>query len=114
LRRGEHDQYGNVKRAAARPKARRTASETLSDREALLLGILSLWRARITFFLRTLKEGEVEDWIFAAIKLWESSVDISIKISTACSFQQIAEISFRMQPTDVFYEVIMAWMKRTL
>jgi hypothetical protein len=114
LRRNEQDQFGNVKRAASRPKAKRTASETLSDREALLLGILSLWQTRVSFFLQTLQKGEVDEWTTAAIRLWETTVDISIRIATACSFQLIAEIAFTMRPTDAFYEAIISWMKHAL
>jgi neurofibromin 1 len=86
----------------------------LSDREALLLGILSLWRARVPFFLHALKEGEIEEWINSVVKLWELHVDISIKIATANSFQQMAELSFRMRPMDPWFDVILAWMKWAL
>jgi hypothetical protein len=114
LRRNEQDQFGTVKRPSPRPKARRTSSETLSDREALLLGILSLWQVRISFFLQTLQGKEVEEWVSAAIRLWETTVDISIRIATATSFQLFAEMSFKVQPTEPFYDVIVSGMKRAL
>ena len=113
LRRNELDQHGNIKRAASRPKAKRS-SEHLSDREVMLLSILSLWRSSSAFFLQTLEGPQIEEWIAAAIKLWEAPIDTSIKISTAYSFQSMAEMAFRMAPTDEFHEVMVVWMKRTL
>ncbi|EGO02251.1 hypothetical protein SERLA73DRAFT_166724 [Serpula lacrymans var. lacrymans S7.3] len=114
LRRSEIDQYGNVKRAAARPKAKRFTSETLVEKDLLLLAILTLWRADPNYYITHIGQAEIDDLMPAAAKIWESPVDTAVKISAATSFQHMTDIFFKMHPTDAFYDTIQAWLKSSI
>lgn len=83
------------KRPAARPKAKRTFPEPLTDREILILGILSLWRSTPMFFTNGIETPEdITNWVNVAVKLWEAPIDISVKISTASTLRKICESAF--------------------
>ena len=114
VRRTEVDQYGNLKRIALRPKAKRISPQPLSDREVLLLGILSLWRASTEFYLKNIESSEIDDWIPAAVKVWEAPIDSSVKISTACTLWQVVEITYRLTATEPNFDKMIGLMKLTL
>ncbi|KAF8076811.1 hypothetical protein FPV67DRAFT_1605221 [Lyophyllum atratum] len=86
LRRAEVDQYGNMKRVSSRPKAKRTTIQPLSDREVLLLAILSLWRASPLFHMKDITVPGIEEWVETSNKVWEAPLDISVKVSAASCF----------------------------
>lgn len=110
-RQNEVDPNGFVKRAAARPKSRRYTSETLSDRELLVLAICSLWRANYRYYFIALQTIRTADWLPVAIKVWESPMDSSVKQSTAWSIRYLCELIFQMQPEDDYCQEAVTWMK---
>ncbi|TFK62722.1 hypothetical protein BDN72DRAFT_964371 [Pluteus cervinus] len=114
IRRPEVDQYGNSKRSATRPKAKRTVAQPLSDREVLLSGILSLWRASPMFYLRNMKEDDIDEWVNTAVKLWEAPIDTSVKVSTASCFGMVAEMTYALAPTEPYYPLLIRLMKSCL
>ncbi|RDB19915.1 Neurofibromin [Hypsizygus marmoreus] len=100
LRQPELDQYGNMKRIASRPKSIRISGQPLSDREVLLLGILSLWRANPFFFLKNITPLEMEEWVITGNRIWEAPMDISVKVSNASCFYTYAAALFSTPPSD--------------
>lgn len=99
-RRQDIDHLGVTKRAATRPKAKRIFPEPLSEKEVLMLAILSLWRLSPIFFQQGIQTFEdVESWVFVAVKLWEAPIDISVKISTATCTRKVSEHTFMIPPT---------------
>ncbi|PPR04649.1 hypothetical protein CVT24_011867 [Panaeolus cyanescens] len=115
LRRLEIDQYGNTKRAATRPRARRVYPEPLSDREVLILGILSLWRSTPLFFIKGIEtRDDVDNWVASAVKLWEAPIDISVKISTSSTMRKVSELTFLTDSTDPSYKIMTEIVKSAL
>ncbi|KZT29450.1 hypothetical protein NEOLEDRAFT_1128208 [Neolentinus lepideus HHB14362 ss-1] len=110
-RQNEVDAMGFVKRASQRPKSRRYTSETLSDRELLVLAICSLWRANYRYYFIALVLIPTPDWLPVGIKVWESPMDSSVKQSTAWSIRYLCELIFSMQPEDEYFHEAVTWMK---
>ncbi|KAG6811909.1 hypothetical protein H0H92_005307 [Tricholoma furcatifolium] len=111
LRRAEVDQYGNLKRAASRPKAMTMPQQPLSDREVLLLGILSLWRTSPLFHIKDLTIPIIQEWVETVNKLWETSLDTSVKVSTASCFYLTASDFYDSDGTN---EIMVSFMKMAL
>ncbi|KAL0576959.1 Ras GTPase activating protein ira2 [Marasmius crinis-equi] len=115
-KRPETDAFGNMKRSAPLPRVKKSQRQNLTDREVLLLAILSLWRARPTFFLTSMEDRDNASWniIFSTAKLWEANVDNSVKISTAATVLLKAEVGFMLSPQDPLYEDYARWLKDSL
>ncbi|GLB34218.1 putative GTPase-activator protein for Ras-like GTPases [Lyophyllum shimeji] len=86
LRRSEVDQYGNLKRVSSRPKIKRTLPQPLSDREVLLLAMLSLWRTDPVFHIKNITVPGIEEWVETSNKVWDANLDIAVKVSSASCF----------------------------
>lgn len=117
LRRPEVDQYGNMKRVASRPKAARIFPQPLSEREVLLMGILSVWRANPLFHLKTITEGEVDEWVATTVKIWEAPMDLSVKSSNASSFKLLVEAAYDSSPSEMpepYFSLMIRFIKTTL
>ena len=115
LRRLETDHLGVNRRVAARPKAKRIFPEPLSEREVLMLGILSLWRLAPIFFDQGIEcEKDIEDWVKVSGKLWEAPIDISVKISTATTLRTVSEKTFMGSPTAPNYMLMVHAIKLSL
>lgn len=111
----EVDQGGVQKRVANRPKAKHIFPEPLSDREVLILGILSLWRESPLFFMKGINNVEdIENWVTVAVKLWEAPIDISVKISTASCMRKVSEQTFMTPATDDNYSLMVDIVKLSL
>ncbi|KAG6849386.1 hypothetical protein H0H93_008893 [Arthromyces matolae] len=113
LRRAEVDKYGNLKRPASRPKALWTSHQPLSDREVLLLGILSLWRASPLFHFKDLTHPDIQIWSETSNKIWDTNLDISVKVSSASCFYEVASEFYR-NPLDDTREIMVAFLKTCL
>ncbi|KAG7097519.1 hypothetical protein E1B28_004862 [Marasmius oreades] len=115
-KRPETDAFGNMKRSAPLPRAKKIQRQNLSDREVLLLAILSLWRARPTFFLTNMQEKDNTSWniFFSTTKLWEANVDNSVKISNAATVLLKAEVGIMLSPQDPLYEECNTWLRESL
>ena len=98
-------------RVSSRPKARRYSPDTLTDRELLLLSILAMWRSDPSLLLMNYDKPEIEEWVPAATRLWDSPIDISVKISASTSFHLIGEALYQMIPSDDFFDGIATWVE---
>lgn len=111
-RRSEIDSEGNVKRAATRPKAKRFTSETLPDKDLLLIAMLTLWRAAPDFYFDQVDSDEFDELSIA--RVWDSETDTAVKIAGAMAIQQMTDIFFRMSPSDPAYSKVETRMKSLL
>ena len=116
LRHLEIDRHGVVRRVAARPKAKRSLPEPLSEGEVLILGLLSLWRMSPLFFQQSIQiaEDDVQKWVDVAVTLWASPVDISVKISMACCMQSVTEATFMTPLPAPKYTILIDLVKLSL
>ncbi|KAH7916805.1 hypothetical protein BJ138DRAFT_1121610 [Hygrophoropsis aurantiaca] len=114
LRRSEVDDRGNVRRPANRPRAKRFTSETLLDKDLLLLAILMLWRVDSHYYVMHTGDPERANWTSDVARIWNSPTDTAVKISEADTFQQMTDMFFKMQPGDHYYAMVADWMKATL
>lgn len=106
-----------MKRVALRPKAARIFPQPLSEREVLLMGILSVWRANPLFNLKTITETEVDEWVATAIKLWEVPMDLTVKSSNASSFKLLVESTYAATPEvmpEPYFSLMVRFVKTTL
>lgn len=108
-----------MKRISSRPKAAKSTSQPLPDREVLLLGILALWRNNAMFHLKNIKNPEIEEWVTIANKIWEAPVDTSVKVSHANGFHNWAEAvhastSNDTSDPDPFFDIKVTFLKLTL
>ena len=100
LRRLEIDRQGVVRRVAARPRAKRYFPEPLSEGEVLILGLFSLWRMSPLFFQQGIQNADdMKRWLDSAVTLWQSPIDISVKISMACCMRKVTEVTFMTPPS---------------
>jgi hypothetical protein len=114
LRHPEVDQNGTMKRSAGRPKAARIIPQPLSDREVLLLGILSLWRAHSTFHFKHMTEQEVEEWIMTADRIWQTPIDNSVRVSGTTILRAATENLFAACATDTAQPDMFTFVKTAL
>ena len=113
LRRLEIDRLGVTRRVAARPRAKRTLPEPLSEKEVLVLGILSLWRSSPMFFQPGIQSLEdMENWAAIAVKLWEAPTDISLKIMMVSCMQTM--FTFLQPPIVPNHMMLVNIIKMTL
>jgi hypothetical protein len=106
-----------MKRVAPRPKAARLIPQPLSDREVLLMGILSVWRSNPLFHLKTITENEIDEWVATAIKTWEAPMDISVKSSNASSFRFLVEDTYAASPNEIpepYFGLMVKFIRTTL
>lgn len=115
MRRSEYECDGTVRRAALRPKAKRFTSETLADKDLMLIAILALWRAAPDYYITNVeKTSDPNRWREMSVRIRTSDTDTAVKISAASSFQHFTDIFFRMDPNDPYYEMCESWMKASL
>ncbi|KAG6857003.1 hypothetical protein H0H87_011097 [Tephrocybe sp. NHM501043] len=115
LRRAEVDQYGNMKRSSSRPKAQWTSYQPLSDREVLLLGILSLWRTSPSFHIKDLTIPVIVQWVETSNKVWDSNLDISVKVSTSsCFYEALSNFYNAPVGDDATTNAMITFMKMAL
>ena len=62
-----------------------------------MLAIISLWRAHTPFFLSNPNEEQDEEWSNGAVKVWDSPLNIAVKISFATTSMHEAKMAFLMK-----------------
>lgn len=97
-RRPELDSYGAMKHPDSKPKAKRIVSESLSDKELLMLGILSLWRQDANFHTTGASKEDLEEWVGVVVKIWDMNVDNCVKVSVTTCLCRLAVGLFRSVP----------------
>lgn len=69
-----------------------------------------MWRTDPCTLMVGYSVEEVLEWIPPATRLWDSPMDISVKISASTSFHLISEAFFLMNPPDPFFDIIVTWV----
>ncbi|KAG6336483.1 hypothetical protein ID866_2597 [Astraeus odoratus] len=110
----ETDGEGNKRISATRPKAKRFTSETLPDKDLLLIAVLTLWRTSPDYYIRLLDLAHLPIWIATSVRIWDSEADTSVKIAAAMAIQQLTDIFFRMDPEDPTHAKLETWMQGLL
>jgi hypothetical protein len=110
VRQGEIDENGNLKRSSTRPKIRQAPSESIGDRDWLLLTVVALWRADISFYLHWLSVAENNDKSMTALRLWDSPCDITVKISLEQFFRHLSRYVFAMRPDNPYLPIAVPWL----
>jgi hypothetical protein len=112
----EIDCHGVIRRVAARPRAKRNFPEPLSEGEVLILGLLSLWRMSPLFIQQAIQIAghDVRRWVDVAVTLWQSPIDISVKISMACCMRKVTEVAFMTPPSAPNYAFMVDIVKSSL
>jgi len=72
-----------MKHPDAKPKAKRSIVEPLSDKELLMLGIASLWRQDVNFHITGASDIDLEETVGLAVKIWDMNLDDCVKVSKA-------------------------------
>jgi len=116
LGRFEVDEYGNRKQQDSYPRAQTTVATNLTGKEMLMLGIQALWRVDPQFYLYTYKALEPETRLEIAVKLWESNMDLSVKISAATTYRALTAAAFQTPsgPPLPYQEQLVDVFKTTL
>ncbi|KIL70462.1 hypothetical protein M378DRAFT_1044573 [Amanita muscaria Koide BX008] len=114
LRRPEKDEYGNKRTPDILPRAKQESGINLPDREVLVLGILSLYRARPQIFFQGLGGVDANEWMDVTIKLWDASLDLSVKISMASTYRTLTSILFKSPPDNPHLAMIATMFKLSL
>lgn len=103
-----------MRRTAPRPKAKRFTSETLPDKDLLLIAVLTLWRASPDYYITQFDKAHFDEWLATTARLWDAEVDTAVKIAAAMAIQQFTDIFFRMSRDDPFHEKLEYWMRGLL
>jgi hypothetical protein len=109
VRRNEVDKYGNLRRAALRPKAKKFTAEAVSDRELLAVAVLHSWKTSIAFLFTGLTAEEAKEWVPLSLIVWEQQTDTSIQYSIAMAFNQVALSVHALTRSDSLYEPAVNW-----
>ncbi|OJA17736.1 hypothetical protein AZE42_08827, partial [Rhizopogon vesiculosus] len=115
IRRSEYESDGTIRRAASRTKAKQFTSETLADKDLML--ILTLWRATPYYYVtsvESMSQSQPESWKAMSVRIRDSDTDTAVKISAESSFQHFTDIFFRMHPNGPYYAMVEACMKESL
>ncbi|KAJ3936091.1 MAG: hypothetical protein NXY57DRAFT_886591 [Lentinula lateritia] len=113
-RRMEVDQYGSAKKGATRPKIKRIHVDPLNDRDLLVLGILSVWRNDFTFFYAEMPENEFTMWTNLTMRIYDSSLDLAVKIAAASANLRAFEQAFHHGFSDPNNALVIGWTRNSL
>lgn len=95
------DQYGQVRRNAIRPKAKKASEYGLTDREVLTMSVIMMWRCAPEFSgSRTMVGQDMYKWSEAVIRLWDAPYDNAVKASLAVNSRLGTEAALNSSPTD--------------
>ncbi|KAI8982739.1 hypothetical protein BD414DRAFT_515918 [Trametes punicea] len=108
-RRSETDANGSSRKSAIRPKAKRYTSETLPDRELLILGFLTLWRADIWWYHECLDSEELDNIFEACVSIYTSPADTAVKWSLGRTFRYLIESVVQCPPDNPRYSLVARW-----
>ncbi|KAH9939229.1 uncharacterized protein BXZ73DRAFT_88953 [Epithele typhae] len=113
VRRSEVDHNGSTRKINIRPKAKRYTSETLPDRDLLILSLLTLWRSDIWWYLEALTEQVVDEVFATSVSVYATPADPAVRWSLARTFRYLAE-SIAQCPVDHPKRLVFArWISET-
>lgn len=114
LRRNEMDDLGNIKRAVPRPNAKRFTSETIADRELLVLAILSLYRIDARIFLMQCSDKDLDGWVTDTVQILQRPGDPAVPLSSVRTFMRVALWILELKPGEDLYHEGTSWMTKAM
>lgn len=79
------------------------------------MGILSMWRRNPGIFVIGLDSmTDHIGWNTSALKLWEASFDVSVKMSVAATMQKVSSETFMTPPIDDQSRMMLGVVKHSL
>lgn len=103
-RRPEIDQNGTLKRSSPKPISKRYTSETITDRDMLVLSILALYRFDTRYFLFEAEAKELDDWVSDSVQLIQRPGDPAVPLSASRTFILASHWVNTLAPGDENYE----------
>ncbi|KAI0371618.1 hypothetical protein BV20DRAFT_1017123 [Pilatotrama ljubarskyi] len=110
-RRSEIDEHGSSRKSAIRPKAKRYTSETLPDRELLILGILTLWRSDIWWYHDCWNLEQLDTVFDACVTVYSAPADPAVKWSLGRTFRYLIESVVQCSPDSPRYPALTKWVE---
>ncbi|CCM02314.1 uncharacterized protein FIBRA_04405 [Fibroporia radiculosa] len=105
----ELDEQGNMKRPNARPKAKRYTAETLPDRELLAYSLMALFRVDPLWFLSTMDNAQIPEYVPIAVACWHAPLDLAIKMAMARTLRNMIDTVVKMSTAHTFYDACSNW-----
>lgn len=99
-----------MKRPASKPVSKRYTSETIADRDMLVLAILALYRIDARCFLFESEAKELDDWVTDTVQLVQKPGDPAVPLSALRTFIHAAHWVNGLSQGDEFYEHGREWM----
>ncbi|EIW76207.1 hypothetical protein CONPUDRAFT_64047 [Coniophora puteana RWD-64-598 SS2] len=110
-RRMEIDEKGIIKVTPNRPMAKRFTNETLPISDLLILSIVTLWRADLSFYVTHIDDADVDAWVPTLVNIWSADLDVAVKVSAITFYLYLTDIFFRMRKEEMYYTDIETWLK---
>jgi hypothetical protein len=86
----------------------------MNEKEIMMLGVMSLWRASPRFILGCAETSDPHRWVTSIAKILENPGHPSVKISTAMTSCMLAALPFYTPPDDPLLKVMVSVSKTTL
>lgn len=99
-----------MRRSASKPVVKRYTSEAISDRELLILSILSLKRLDTRLVMVDGMENDYKNSLRDFTNLIRHTTDPAIPLSTLRTFNSSANWVLSLQPEDEHYHVGRKWL----
>ena len=110
IRRSEVDANGSSRKASIRPKAKRYTSETLPDRELLILSMLTLWRADIWWYLDGQTDEIVDNFFNLCVSIYIAPADPAIRWSLGRTFRCWLDSILACPPDHPKWATLSRWV----
>ena len=104
------DAHGSSRKINPRPKAKRYTSETLPDRDLLILSLLALWRADCWWYHDSLTENDVDRIFSTSVTIYAAPMDPTVRWSLARTFRYLMESIVQSPPDHPKRELLLKWV----
>ncbi|KAI0737738.1 hypothetical protein C8Q80DRAFT_1276173 [Daedaleopsis nitida] len=109
-RRSEMEPNGVSRKVNLRPRAKRYTSETLPDRDLLILGLLTLWRADIWWYHDCLTEEVVSIVFTSCLSIYMSPADPAVRWSLGRTFRYFIESVVQCPVDNPKWPLLLKWV----
>lgn len=109
-RRSEMDANGASRKVNLRPRAKRYTSETLPDRDLLILGLLTVWRADIWWYHDCLTEDVVSGIFASCVSIYVSPADPAVRWSLGRTFRYFIESVVQCPIDNPKWPLLLKWV----
>lgn len=111
--RSEVDAHGNSRKISIRPKAKRYTSETLPDRDLLILSMMTLWRADVWWYHDALDEAVIGRIFSTSVSIYSMPMDPAVRWSLARTFRYLMESIVQCPVDSPRRPLLLTWVTET-